>query len=128
MLYRRSWLGLALLLLVGSIQPAAVAGRMVVGVSTVNVAFLPIYLTQDKGFFKDEGIDHKIVDGGPGKNPIPIVAVGQAQFGLVTNGTAIRRCVENSSQRLRRSSGFMAVWLPVARYANRTRASFRFPR
>ena len=35
------------------------------------------------------GIDHKIVDGGPGKNPIPIVAVGQAQFGLATNGMAL---------------------------------------
>jgi len=26
------------------------------------------------------------VDGGPGKNPIPIVAVGQAQFGIAANG------------------------------------------
>src|SRR3954470_14645823 len=54
-----------------------------------NGEYAPIMMAEAKGFFKDEGIDHKIVDGGPGKNPIPIVAVGQAQFGLATNGMAI---------------------------------------
>jgi NitT/TauT family transport system substrate-binding protein len=54
-----------------------------------NGEYAPIMLADAKGFFKEEGIDHKIVDGGPGKNPIPIVAVGQAQFGLATNGMAI---------------------------------------
>lgn len=48
--------------------------------------YAPILVAEAKGFFKDEGIDHKTVDGGPGKNPIPIVAVGQAQFGVATNG------------------------------------------
>lgn len=51
--------------------------------------YAPIMLAEAKGFFKDEGIDHKTVDGGPGKNPIPIVAVGQAQFGIATNGMAL---------------------------------------
>jgi NitT/TauT family transport system substrate-binding protein len=54
-----------------------------------NGEYAPIMLADAKGFFKEEGIDHKIVDGGPGKNPIPIVAVGQAQFGLATNGMAL---------------------------------------
>ncbi|MFO1081600.1 MAG: ABC transporter substrate-binding protein [Reyranellaceae bacterium] len=48
--------------------------------------YAPILVAEAKGFFKEEGIEHKTVDGGPGKNPIPIVAVGQAQFGLATNG------------------------------------------
>jgi NitT/TauT family transport system substrate-binding protein len=48
--------------------------------------YAPILLAEAKGFFKEEGIDHKTVDGGPGKNPIPIVAVGQAQFGTTSNG------------------------------------------
>lgn len=48
--------------------------------------YAPILIADAKGFFKDEGIDHKIVDGGPGKNPIPIVAVGHAQFGVTSNG------------------------------------------
>jgi len=56
MLERRSWLCLTLLLLVGSIQPVTIDARMVVGVSTVNVAFLPIYVTQDKGFFQRRGL------------------------------------------------------------------------
>lgn len=54
-----------------------------------NGEYAPIMMAEAKGFFKEEGIDHKIVDGGPGKNPIPIVAVGQAQFGLATNGMAV---------------------------------------
>jgi len=54
-----------------------------------NGEYAPIMLAEAKGFFKEEGIDHKIVDGGPGKNPIPIVAVGQAQFGLATNGMTV---------------------------------------
>ena len=54
-----------------------------------NGEYAPIMIAEAKGFFKDEGIDHKLVDGGPGKNPIPIVAVGQAQFGIATNGMAL---------------------------------------
>src|SRR6266404_4174699 len=81
---------------------AVLAAAVVVGVSAGAVAqpmtavtqlgwlrigeYGPIIVADVKGFFADEGIDHKIVDGGPGKNPIPIVAVGQAQFGLATNG------------------------------------------
>jgi len=54
-----------------------------------NGEYAPLMIAEAKGFFKEEGIDHKIVDGGPGKNPIPIVAVGQAQFGLATNGMTV---------------------------------------
>jgi NitT/TauT family transport system substrate-binding protein len=31
--------------------------KIVVGISSVNVAFLPLYVTIEKGFFKDEGLD-----------------------------------------------------------------------
>jgi len=51
--------------------------------------YAPVLLAEAKGFFTDEGIVHKTVDGGPGKNPIPIVAVGQAQFGISANGMAL---------------------------------------
>jgi NitT/TauT family transport system substrate-binding protein len=51
-----------------------------------NGEFAPLMVAEAKGFFTEEGITHKIVDGGPGKNPVPIVAVGQAQFGLATSG------------------------------------------
>src|SRR5258708_20653419 len=49
----------------------------------------PIIVADAKGFFADEGITHKTVDGGPGKNPIPIVAGGQAQFRVATQGMQI---------------------------------------
>ena len=51
--------------------------------------YAPILIAEAQGFFKDEGIDHKTLDGGPGKNPIPIVAVGQAQFGVTSNAMTI---------------------------------------
>jgi NitT/TauT family transport system substrate-binding protein len=47
---------LLLVLLFGSAQSDAQA-RIVVGVSSVNVAFLPLYVTIEKGFFKEEGLD-----------------------------------------------------------------------
>lgn len=42
--------------LLGGTESEAQA-RIVVGVSSVNVAFLPLYVTIEKGFFKDEGLD-----------------------------------------------------------------------
>src|SRR5581483_6087851 len=56
---RTLWLAVSLLIL-GPVHPSADA-RIVVGVSTVNVAFLPIYVTQDMKFFKDEGLDVLVV-------------------------------------------------------------------
>lgn len=46
---------LALFLLGGA--PSDALARIVVGISSVNVAFLPLYVTIEKGFFKDEGLD-----------------------------------------------------------------------
>lgn len=48
---------LFLFLLALTALPTAAAARIVVGISSVNVAFLPLYVTVDKGFFKDEGLD-----------------------------------------------------------------------
>ena len=44
------------LLLLGTLPQAGWA-RIVVGISSVNVAFLPLYVTIEKGFFKDEGLE-----------------------------------------------------------------------
>lgn len=34
------------------------------------------------GHFRDEGLAVTLIDGGPGRNPVPTVGVGQAQFGI----------------------------------------------
>jgi ABC-type nitrate/sulfonate/bicarbonate transport system substrate-binding protein len=49
------------LIVVSSSNLPQAHARIVVGVSTVNVACLPIYLTQDKGFFEDAGMDVLVV-------------------------------------------------------------------
>src|SRR5258705_6319034 len=43
-----------------------------------NGEYAPIMMAEAKGFFKDEGIDHKIVDGRPGHKPNPLAARGHA--------------------------------------------------
>jgi NitT/TauT family transport system substrate-binding protein len=57
-----------------------VDARIVVGVSTVNVAFLPIYLTQDKGFFKDEGLDVLVVMFNAGATNLHAMIGGDVQI------------------------------------------------
>ena len=57
----KNWLLIALMLPLSGLPLERANARIVVGVSTVNVAFLPIYVTQDKGFFKDEGLDALVV-------------------------------------------------------------------
>ncbi|HEX9454689.1 MAG TPA: ABC transporter substrate-binding protein [Candidatus Binatia bacterium] len=80
-MFQRPWLlCLTLLLLVGTVRPEQIAARIVVGVSTVNVAFLPIYLTQDKGFFKDEGLDVLVVMFNAGATNLQAMIGGDVQI------------------------------------------------
>src|SRR5690349_21590660 len=53
---RRRNLWFAISLLIMGISHRSADARIVVGVSTVIVAFLPIYVTHVKGFFTDEGL------------------------------------------------------------------------
>ena len=84
---------LVLALAVAGLVAADAAAQQMTAVSQLgwlrNGEYAPVMIAEAKGYFKEEGIDHKIVDGGPGKNPIPIVAVGQAQFGYAANGMTI---------------------------------------
>jgi NitT/TauT family transport system substrate-binding protein len=41
--------------------PQSSPAKIIVGLSSVNVAFLPVYVTEAKGFFKDEGLDVLLV-------------------------------------------------------------------
>jgi NitT/TauT family transport system substrate-binding protein len=59
-------------------RPAA--ARIVVGLSSVNIAFLPVYVTQEKGFFKDEGLDVVFVMFNAGATNIQALAGGDVQI------------------------------------------------
>src|SRR6267142_2683329 len=71
---------LILLMVVGGLKLPEADARIVVGVSTVNVAFLPIYLTQDKGFFKDEGLDVLVVMFNAGATNLQAMIGGDVQI------------------------------------------------
>src|SRR5712692_8618059 len=74
------WLTILLILLLCGVQIQPADAKVVVGVSTVNVAFLPIYLTQDKGFFKDEGLDVLVVMFNAGATNLQAVIGGDVQI------------------------------------------------
>jgi NitT/TauT family transport system substrate-binding protein len=78
--WRTAWLSLAFLIVGGGVRLPQADARMVVGVSTVNVAFLPIYITQDKRFFKDEGLDVLIVMFNAGATNLQALIGGDVQI------------------------------------------------
>ncbi len=53
------------------VLPNSSHGKIVVGLSSVNVAFLPVYVTEDRGFFKDEGLDVLLVLFNAGAPRVP---------------------------------------------------------
>jgi NitT/TauT family transport system substrate-binding protein len=68
------------LIVIGNSTVPQAHARIVVGVSTVNVAFLPIYVTQDKGFFKDEGMDVLAVMFNAGATNLQALIGGDVQI------------------------------------------------
>ena len=76
---RRFNLPLLFLLFLLSGPPAASA-KIVVGLSSVNLAFLPVYVTQEKGFFKDEGLDVIFVMFNAGTTNLQALAGGDVQI------------------------------------------------
>jgi NitT/TauT family transport system substrate-binding protein len=54
--------------------------KMVVGLSSVNVAFLPVYVTEAKGFFKDEGLDVLLVLFNAGATNLQALIGGDVQI------------------------------------------------
>lgn len=79
---RWRWASLAVVFLtvVGGMKFSPADARIVVGVSTVNVAFLPIYVTQDKGFFKNEGLDVLVVMFNAGATNLQALIGGDVQI------------------------------------------------
>jgi NitT/TauT family transport system substrate-binding protein len=55
-------------------------GRLTVGLSSVNIAFLPVYVAQEKGFFKDEGVDVVFVMFNAGSTNLAALVGGDIQM------------------------------------------------
>lgn len=68
----------ALLLIVSSPPPSS--AKIIVGLSSVNVAFLPVYVAQEKGFFKDAGLDVLLVMFNAGSTNLQALAGGDIQI------------------------------------------------
>jgi NitT/TauT family transport system substrate-binding protein len=77
---KRFALALALSWLLAGLTPAIGAAKIVVGLSSVNVAFLPVYVTEAKGFFKDEGVDVLLVLFNAGATNLQALIGGDVQI------------------------------------------------
>lgn len=71
-------LSAALLFIVAA--PQLASARLIVGLSSVNVAFLPVYVSQDRGFFKDAGLDVLLVMFNAGATNLQALVGGDIQI------------------------------------------------
>ncbi|MBI1993020.1 MAG: ABC transporter substrate-binding protein, partial [Deltaproteobacteria bacterium] len=69
-----------LLLLPIWVRPAAAQTKILVGLSSVNIAFLPAYVAQEKGFFKDEGLEVLFVMFNAGATNLQALIGGDIQI------------------------------------------------
>jgi NitT/TauT family transport system substrate-binding protein len=60
--------------------PRAGEARIIIGLSSVNIAFLPVYVAQEKGFFKDEGLDVQFVMFNAGSTNLQSLMGGDIQM------------------------------------------------
>ena len=71
---------LVLLLLSIWVRPAAAQTKILVGLSSVNIAFLPAYVAQERGFFKDEGLEVLFVMFNAGATNLQALIGGDIQI------------------------------------------------
>ena len=77
---KRTLAMLVITLLLCGVVPSKSAAKIVVGLSSVNVAFLPVYVTEAKGFFKDEGLDVLLVLFNAGATNLQALIGGDVQI------------------------------------------------
>ena len=53
--------------------------------------FAGYYIALEKGYYRDEGLDVKILEGGPNVNAVDDVVAGRVNFGVGTSGALISR-------------------------------------
>jgi NitT/TauT family transport system substrate-binding protein len=74
----RLWIVLAMLWLGMLAHPSQ--AKIIIGLSSVNIAFLPIYVAQEKGFFKDEGLEVLFVMFNAGSTNLQSLMGGDIQI------------------------------------------------
>jgi NitT/TauT family transport system substrate-binding protein len=77
---KRILVSLAVALFIVSMVPAKSPAKLIVGLSSVNVAFLPVYVTEARGFFKDEGLDVLLVLFNAGATNLQALIGGDIQI------------------------------------------------
>jgi NitT/TauT family transport system substrate-binding protein len=77
---KRILVAFAAALLLFAVAPANSSAKLIVGLSSVNVAFLPVYVTEAKGFFKDEGLDVLLVLFNAGATNLQALIGGDVQI------------------------------------------------
>ena len=65
-----------------------------------NVEYMGMFIADDAGYYKDEGLDMEIVPGGPAVSVAPIVASGKALVGLDSVDTIARARAEGAKLKL----------------------------
>jgi len=76
----RSYVAVVVLIVAVGLFARPSFARIIVGLSSVNVAFLPVYVTQEKGFFKDEGLDVLLVLFNAGATNLQALVGGDIQM------------------------------------------------
>jgi ABC-type nitrate/sulfonate/bicarbonate transport systems, periplasmic components len=77
---KRILVSLAVTLCLFGVGPSRSVAKIIVGLSSVNVAFLPVYVTEAKGFFKDEGLDVLLVLFNAGATNLQAMIGGDVQI------------------------------------------------
>ena len=65
-----------------------------------NVEYMGMFIADDAGYYKDEGLEMEIVPGGPAVSVAPIVASGKALVGLDSVDTIARARAEGAKLKL----------------------------
>ena len=65
-----------------------------------NVEYMGMFIADDAGYYKDEGLDMEIVPGGPAVSVSPIVVSGKALVGLDSVDTIARARAEGAKLKL----------------------------
>ena len=77
---KRLIVSLSMMFCLLGLTPRQGSAKLIVGLSSVNVAFLPVYVTEAKGFFKAEGLDVLLVLFNAGATNLQALIGGDIQI------------------------------------------------